>query len=135
MTEICSCCGRKVIISRLKIHSTLAAMLCRLYALGEGFHHVNDFRPHNHTSGRDFSILKHWGLVVNKPADLSEDKKTSGMYAITDKGQLFVRSQSSVPKYLYVFNNTVQGESTDKVEITNALGSLFSWKELTGEAA
>jgi len=125
---VCNGCGRSMKVSRLKIHKTLATMLVSLQQLGNGWHHIETFRPTKHGSGRDFSILKHWNLVESKPANSDEDKRTSGMYRLTDSGKAFVLGTIAKPKYVYVFNNKVI-ETSDTVVVIGEC-KPFQWSQI-----
>ena len=129
--SVCPCCTRPARISRLKIHSTLAYMLCKLYgdSMGHSGHphqyrHLSSFKYRN-ASGNDFSIAKHWELVETIDAK-THDKRSSGLYRLTPLGAEFVAGTITIPKYVYVFNNRVlyiEGETS----IKECLGDKFSY--------
>lgn len=130
----CECCQRRARVNKLKIHSTLALMLARLYwqsvKTGEDWVHIEKFRPPNHGSGRDFCIVKHWGLAIGKPAEDEGDKHSSGMWKLTPDGISFVRGELAIPKYKFVYDDKTVKHSTEITLIKECLNNKFSFEEL-----
>lgn len=52
--------------------------------------------------GGDFTILKHWGLIEEVPG--------KEMWTVTHLGATFLLGQVSIPKYCWIFNDTVQSK-------------------------
>jgi hypothetical protein len=133
----CPCCRRMGRQAKLKIHSTLAFMLVKLYRSSMELHgqptgwvHLQAFSPPNHTTGRDFSITKHWLLAEPKAAGEDEDKRSSGMWRLTDYGVKFVEGKIRIPVNMMVFDDKIMGVSDDVQNVEEALGNKFSYKEL-----
>lgn len=135
---ICPCCARRARINRLRIHSTLALMLGRLYYISnrewgepQSWVHIEAFKP-KHRTGNDFSIVKHWGLAEPKSAAPGEDKASSGMWRLTDAGVLWIEAATNtrVPKYAFVMDDRVLGFSPELVTLKEALNNKFSFAEL-----
>ena len=124
----CPVCRQRVRLDPLKLDATMAAMLCRLSWLPEGFHHVSTliFSP---TTGRNFASLKHWGLIAEQPND-DPKKRTSGQWAMTGKGFDFVRGRLGVPRHALLYNRKCWGMSDEKTNIATALGDKFDYQEL-----
>jgi len=82
----------------------------------------------------EFTRLKHWGLVEKRkdaPAELRErDVKDSGYWRITRPGINFLFGNSTVKKYLYIFDDRVVGYSDEYVGVSDCLGVKFSYSEL-----
>lgn len=133
----CPCCQRRARVNRLKVHSTLAAMLVRLHRLSmlnngraDAWVHIEAFRPLKHASGRDFCIVKHWNLAEPRPANEDEDKNSSGYWRLTPMGQLFVQNDILIQKHAFVFDNRVLNFSGETTSIIESLGNKFSYQEL-----
>lgn len=135
---ICPCCARRARINRLRIHSTLALMLCRLYYISQrewgepqSWVHIEAFKPKQRT-GNDFSIVKHWWLAEPKRAALGEDKASSGMWRLTDAGAAWVEAAAGarIPKYAYVLDDRVLSFSPELITLKEALNNKFSYEDL-----
>ncbi len=135
---VCPCCQRRARINKLRIHSTLALMLARLYyaakhsasGLPTEWIHIEQFRPSKHGSGRDFSITKHWGLAEAKPAGADDDKPSSGLWRLTPRGVAFVLNQIGVPRFAMVMDDALVGVSGENVTMEEAVKRKFSYAEL-----
>lgn len=134
---VCPCCERRARINKLKVHSTLAAMLMNLARVSNAIAgdltswvHVEAFRLSYASSGNDFCICKHWGLVEAREAGPDEDKKGSGYYRLTELGAQFVQGEARIPKYVFVFDNKTLNESVETVGIDDCLNNKFSFSEL-----
>lgn len=135
----CPCCKRKARVSPLKVHSTLAEMLCKLYrasirinGVADSYVHLTQFPASKTTSGRDFSIVHHWGIAEPMKASPDENKRSSGMWRLTQKGVEFVNGRLAIPRNAFVFDNRVVDYSQENVTIHTALGDDFDWFELIG---
>lgn len=134
---ICPCCQRRARTNKMRVHSTLAAMLMKLAKVSNGIAgdlkswvHVEAFRLDYASTGNDFCICKHWGIVEARAADETEDKNSSGYYRLTDLGVDYVLGKASIPKYAFVFDNRVQRFSEERVNIEQSLNNKFSYAEL-----
>lgn len=132
----CPCCLRMSRIWKYRLHSTLAVMLINLSLRAAELHsdpcefvHIEAFKPATRT-GNDFSIVKHWGLAESKPADGEEDKVSSGMWRLTDKGFLFTRNKMKIKKYALVFGDKFMGFEGDEISIKESIGKKFSYEAL-----
>ena len=129
----CPCCGRYAKIWKYSVHSTLAKMLIILYRLGgeREFVHVRDFTFSN-TSGRNFSILKLWGLIIPMEND-DPKKRTSGFWKITNKGARFVRGEIAI-QALQIYDGKALSSIGELLTIKECLGKKFDYEELMGAA-
>ena len=105
--------------------------LINLSYLGAGFHHVSNIMEGiSKTGTNDFSKLKYWGMIAEM-SNNNKAKKTSGYWAITDKGLAFLdRSLATVPKYANIYNGPLMGFSEERTTIQGALGDGFDFHEL-----
>ncbi len=131
----CPCCGQFVKKYRYKLFATSARALIDLYHLtnktGETYHHVSKFAEARLGQARasHFAELRFWGLAA--PMDKKTATQNSkGMWRITRYGRMFVEGEMSVRQFVSVFNNGFMGFDGDQVNIHEALGNKFDYKEL-----
>lgn len=132
-TSNCPVCGRFSHFNRFRINKAMIDDMIGLarYQIksefDEGWVHHSRFLTRR---SRDFYNLKRWGLVEPKPNDTEKDQPTSGYWRITEKGVDFMRGEMSVPTYAFVFDDKVQGWSTEEVDIHQIRGDQFSYEEM-----
>ncbi len=131
----CPACAQKVKLYKRKLTSGMAVALIRLYEASNAdpynFVHITKL---GHLNGGEFAQLKRWGLI-EEADNKDEFKRTSGMWAITEKGMRFVRGTVKVDKYIYTYNGKtirVINVSDETTDIYNALGNKFNYSELMG---
>lgn len=133
-TCICRCCGRRASRYRRRIHAEMARFLCDLVRLtfteGSTWHHVDRLLPKN----GNYAMLRLWGLA-EPSSKRTAGANAHGLWSATTKGILFARGATTVPKYLFIWNGKVVGQSDDYVTIREALGTRFSYSELMGGIA
>lgn len=134
----CPCCGQLVKLYKRPMASTMARGLIELYKLDRK--HPNQYFHIRQignvvVGGGDFAKLVYWGLIVEQQKDESDDtKRTSGFWAITQKGRDFVNVKITVPSHVNVFDGKTFGFSEKHVTIQHALGKKFNYAELMGDA-
>lgn len=135
----CPCCNRDATVSKQRVHATLAYMLGRLYAASmeeygqsDGWVHLEKFSPGRHGSGREFAIVKHWNLAEPMPADLGDDKRSSGMWRLTETGMEWITLKKQITKVLYIFDNKIIKEGGEVWSFIDALNKKFSYLDCTG---
>lgn len=132
--EGCTCplCGQYAKVYKRKINAGMAADLLRLYRLNvhgmyNDYHHYTKFC--NKSGGGDFAKLVYWGLIESKP-HTQDDKKSSGYWAITQRGIDFAEGKITVIERKHIYNGEMCGESGGQVTIRDALGKNFNYSEL-----
>jgi len=128
---ICPCCGQFVKLYKRKLNSGMAIALYRIFREGEVWIAVKDFmRVNKFHNGHDWTLLRHWGLLEEKPKDNND--KVSGYWRITGKGMDFVFNAIRVPKHITIFNNKFYGydNPTDTVCFKDCIGDKFDYNEL-----
>lgn len=133
--ENCRTCGQLVKLYKRPISGMEAARLIRLYVASKNnpkkeFFHLRDFSPAGYNASADFHKLKYMGLVEEKPAESSDEKKNSGYWKITDNGKLFVETKSTVPKYALIFDGKLFGFMGPNQSINDRLGKKFNYGDL-----
>lgn len=131
----CPCCGQLVKRYSRPFHATMALTLIRLYQLcskENDYYHVKQIvRGISDTGTNDFSKLRYYGLVIEKPKDANDTKtRTSGFWTITDKGRDFVEGRISVPQRLVLYNKKSLGFEGKEIFIKQALGEKFDYDQL-----
>lgn len=132
----CPACGQRVQLYDYKLYATSARALIELYKLGDGYHHVSDFAEADGDRPRapHFAELRFWQLITAKSTNENPKKKSSGFWAISERGKAFVKGEITLPSRILIFNNKFQGFSDKSEEITigNALGNEFDYEDLMG---
>lgn len=113
----------------------MARGLFRLYVLGEKyparqFFHVKHFDKEG--ARGEFGVLSSWELVVEQQ-NYDNQKKTSGMWAVTEFGKRFVLQQESVPQYVILkWGSELLGFAGRYVSAKECLehGNKFKYDEL-----
>lgn len=144
MSKGCKCpvCNQNVRLQKYTINAETAKCLIDLYKLNKKhpdkiwFHVAEDIKIGISVSGA-FAKLRHWGLIEQLPKNNTQvNKRTSGMWRITDKGMDFVLNRIKIEKFIKVYNQTFYGydeEITDKnkpITITDAISTKFNYQEL-----
>lgn len=135
---ICPCCNQIVKVYKRALNSVMSRCLIRLYIIDKGeneYHHVKKIVSGiSDTGTNDFSKLKYYGFIEEKPKDNNDTKtRTSGFWKITDKGRLFVEMKSSAKSHIYLCDAELLGFSDKTVDIQETLGVKFNYHELMNE--
>lgn len=131
----CPVCNQTVKMMRKNIDSSMAYYLIKLYRithdnpLQSWFHVSKDIKVSYEVGGR-FAKLRFWGLIEEKPKDITDDKRTSGMWRISEKGKLFVEGGCTVKKYVKLYNMRFYGFDGDEQNIEQVIKNKFSYNEL-----
>lgn len=128
----CPCCSQLVKKYPYHLNATVATTLIKMYELhqqGKKWVHVNtEIRPR---SGGYFSIAQNWGFIAGKENE-DETKRVSGHWTLTARGIDFVLNRIRVPRTVFVVVGKRVGFSEDEINITEALGTKFDYRELMG---
>lgn len=131
----CGECGRFLKIYHRRLSRSMARGLVRLYKLHEAmpdkpYFHVKQFDKEG--ARGEFGVLSAWGLV-KEAGNTDKDKRSSGMWAVTDFGKRFVTLTEQVPQYVVLkWGSEVLGFSGELVSAKQCLehGNRFSYAEL-----
>lgn len=135
----CPACSQKYQVYRRNISSSIAIMLITAYRLGgtEKFVHVKRLSKIlllefgiNCTGGGDFAALRRWKLIEERPLRHDEDKKNSGWWRVTERGERFVLGKIRLKKYAIILKSRFLGLEGDFVSIKDCLKKKFSYREL-----
>lgn len=127
---VCPCCGRWLKLYDIKMPGAGAADLIKLYKLSKGFpNHYEHVDVFSNTKSRSFPKLAYWKLCKSMPND-DPEKRTSGMWALTQKGVDFVEGKITVPERTFYYKKKGRGLHGKQVHIIDVLGNKFSYSEL-----
>lgn len=133
----CRACEQYCRVYRRRFYRTLALDLISLYKLSieqdRIFFNVKEIYARSRIAARApvvIAVAAYWGLVIQQPKDPGDrSKRTSGNWAITDKGRDFVQRKIRIPSHAILFNKNVEGFSETTVQIDDHLGN-FDYEEL-----
>lgn len=130
----CPCCNQFVKFYKRKLYASMSRMLIALYYMEpDEYHHIQTIAKAGGTGHPgDFAKLVYWEMIIEKTLD-GEDKRSSGWWKITEKGQKFVQNQLSVLSHCLVYNKKVLDRYGDSITIRDSLGKKFSYEELMGD--
>jgi len=136
----CPCCERYTKVYRRRLNAAMARYLILMVKKQgdpDGWLHVEtDFRDVSVPSRGDYAKLRYWGLIEARPDAETGGGRTNGYWRVTEKGQQFVRGETTVPSYILLWNNEPVGVSPKEIDIQAALaGGGFDYAEVMGEAA
>ncbi|HYX22474.1 MAG TPA: hypothetical protein VFA98_16640 [Thermoanaerobaculia bacterium] len=138
---ICPCCTQHAKVYSRTITNTMAYALIlieRFFRRANEWLHVpsylNDLGldPKLAASIRgDWTKLRHWGLIEEKPEVRDDGSNRAGFYKITQRGVDFVHDRIQVRKFIYLYGSRVLDRPCDEtISIGDALGEKFHYREL-----
>lgn len=113
---LCPACGQRVQKYRRQIY---AAMVDGLLYISKNPGAESD--KLRYFGGGDYAKLAHWGLI-------EQDKNKQ--WRCTPKGESFLRGETFVPKYIYIYNAVVFGRSEERVDVYQCAGKKFSTQDI-----
>lgn len=87
-------------------------------------------RPLHRGASSNFSLLKHWGFIVQRPGVRADGSNRIGYWRITQKGIEFLNDKMKVPKFAVIYNNKLIRFSDDPVSVRDCMTKKFSYAEL-----
>ncbi len=129
----CSCCGLFVKEYHRKINASMCVVLLLLYRSGKrDFTHVENWLKEIGKSSlrADYHKLRFYGLIEAKKEQRNDSSNRNGYYKLTGLGLLFCEQKIKVKEVCVIFDNKCQGFDGKEVDIVDALGTKFSYKDL-----
>ena len=126
----CPVCDRWGKIYARPINRTMARSLiwlCYANADKEGWVDVPTLAPRWVVQSNQLPTLRWWGLVERKGNEGETKTKHSGLWRPTAAGLDFVHHGTKVPKQVFTYNDTVQGNSTETVAIKDCFTDNFDY--------
>lgn len=135
----CPACGQFVKLYKRKFNSGLAVFLINIFKMksltGRNSFSSEEIRKHSGDllRGTDYGIVRFWNVAEPVDANTSEKKKQNWNWSITERGELFVRGIQSIESHVFIYNNRLDGSSNEQINIFQALGNKFDYKELMNQ--
>jgi hypothetical protein len=107
----CPCCQQTVLKSQRKIYKKLWKVLQILDKGGP----IDGYTLWTKYYCQDVWLFRHFELA---------EKLENGSWTITPKGRAFVKGEITIPKYLYIYNDEIIGESAQQVKAGDVLGDF-----------
>jgi len=133
----CPSCGQHAEIYPRNITESMADALFKLYKMDKlqphkiFFHYDQELKLTNAQSA-DFSKFAHWKLIRKKAQEETDDpnKKSSGYWAITDRGKRFVEGDFKIDEIAVLYNNELLGFLGEKITVHDTVGVEFDYRKL-----
>ena len=135
----CPCCGKFVKVYHRKFNSGMAVMMCYLYGpfrrsphewLDVGHYLISK----HHMWPSDYGKLVWWGMLEkNEDAVPINGAKSAGLFRMTEAGRAFAEGKLRVPSHAHEYMSDVQSFDGDPIDIRQALGRKFDYRELMRE--
>ena len=132
----CPACGQLVKAYKRNLNANMAKALILIYRLqnkagGDYIHVQQEFSKLGLVAtGMDYIQLARWGFIVPKLNDDDPSKKDSGLWRITTRGIAFIIRETAEPKYCLTYNNVTQEWANERINIKQALGKKFDFREV-----
>lgn len=136
---ICPCCLQLVKLYEREITGSMAyvaILLHRHFQEDQNWLHVPDYLSNmskigSAVRGGDWSKLRYWGLIEEKPEEKRKDgSKRAGFYKMTEKGHQFVKGGVKVQRSILLYNDHFLGFGKGEVGIKDCLGKEFNYDDL-----
>jgi len=143
----CPCCGQLAKLYRRTLNSAMARALIAMvrlddrhagvmvYGGGYRWHYVKSLPLiQGRHGGGDFAKLRWWGLIAEMPKGDAPQRRTSGMWRVTDLGRRWVFEADTVPRSVLIFDGQVQDICGKPIGVREALGRHFDYSALMGRS-
>lgn len=128
---LCPACNQTVKLYKRKLTANMVLPLLMIYKNGNGYVHVIELlRDHKLPDSRDWALLRHWGLISEKPKDTEDGKKSTGYWCITERGKRFARNEIELPESCNMYNKQIYGFALERINIRQAIANKFDYDEL-----
>jgi hypothetical protein len=95
-----------------------------------GWVDVANTAPRWLVQSNQLSTLRWWGLIERAPNDDKNKTKHSGVWRLTAKGYDFVHHGARIPKYVFTYNDTVQGYGVEMVAFKDCFTDNFDYNAI-----
>lgn len=132
---VCPCCEQGVRVNKRSVNSGHTLFLYHFYKLhiekAGGWTHVKDIleRIDSSTTGLDYAILKHFGLIIQR-SDYDKQKGWSGYWRLTQEAIDFIVNGKNIPKYALVYNGNAFKFSEELTDFKKASKNKFNLQDL-----
>lgn len=105
-------------------HGRCLLLMLRHSVQGREWLHVGSIVRELGTTGGDFAVLVHFGLIEPRP-------NAKGWWKLTARGAEFARGHSRAPRHADIYNGELRGlDATETVDIRQVLGHRFDLDSL-----
>jgi len=128
----CPVCDRWGKLYRRGINANMARhliWLCLQDPREDGWIDVQRTAPDWMLRAPQIGTLRHWGMVLDAPVQGAKSR-TAGLWKPTAIGLEFAYNRISVPKYKYIYNDTVFDTEGPDITILDCIGEHFNYSEL-----
>lgn len=122
----CPVCDQRAQVYRRKIHAGMARTLVAMYREGQ---RAPVYLPDIPQKSRDSSYLALWGLIEEEGVR-RDDGGRAGWWRVTEKGERWLKNETWVHKYAYVYDGAVLWHEGVPWTIRDALPTFFNFREL-----
>jgi len=123
----CPACSQHVQQYRRKLNTGMARSLIAMWRkAGPRWIHLPTALP---ARSREEGKLRWWGLVEESEIE-RDDGGRAGWWRLTADGQAFVQRKLWVPSHAVVYANQLQRLEGSNIDIVQALGSQFDYRQL-----
>jgi len=147
----CPCCDRWGKVYRHKVSESMVKSLLWIASNhGENWIDIPRVAPKSVVATYTFATLKWWHLIQPMNLDMSvkveiddegneklvredSEKRSSGLWRVTPLGMQFARGLVQIPKFVYLYNDTLKDVSVETVYIKDCVGEKFNYAEIMNE--
>ena len=127
----CPCCGKWGKVYRHGISESNARALLWMASQPQGWLDMSRGAPRWIIQTYSFATLQWWRLIEQFPRDEDNgDTKHVGFWRVTELGYEFAKGNLQVPKYVYLYNDTLMDMSNETIFIKDTIGKKFNYDEL-----
>lgn len=126
----CPLCTQLAKVYKRQINAGMACSLINMYrSFGLDFGYVPELPAKSREEGK----LVHWGLVA-EAQEPRPDGGRAGWWRVTEKGEAFILSGLTVPKYILIYDSRFLGydDPAEQISIRDALTEKFNLEDLMG---
>lgn len=133
----CPVCDQYAKIYKRALRGGLAVSLIRMFQFfkkNPGVEWLNDTPGYLRSVGanatNDVALLRHWGLIEQRPGERNDGSTRTGVFRLTHHGRAFVLGALKVARFAVLYNGKLVDLEGDLVGVQEALGVDFNYAEL-----
>lgn len=127
----CPCCGQYAKVYRRRLNAGMVRSLLRMYAAGGTGRYVHTPTLLGGKRGEE-ARLSYWGFT-RESVDPRADGGRRGWWRVTERGELFLNGDITVPSHALVYDGVCLQLTGDPISVRDAIGDGFDLRELLGD--